>query len=388
MSQLGSAVTDLALPLVAVLTLHAGATEMGVLGASRNAAFLAVGLLAGVIVDRLRRRTVLVATAFASALVVAVVPIAAWKGALRMEELYAVSFLAGCLAVVEGVAFQAILLPLLGRARLVQGNAAVWAAASVTGTVGPGIAGALIQILTAPLAIVVDAVSFVLCGALTLLVRVEESVPPPRAAGTRIWHEVAEGLRYVLGEPSLRGLAIGGAIHNFFSNGALIALYVLYASQTLGLTPAALGLAIAAGGPGSFAASFVAGRYGRRFGMRGTLTHMQVLTGLARAFVPLAVISPSPFVALAVGEFILGGARSIANVNQLSMRMALTPDHLQGRMNASVRFLIWAVVPFGALIGGFAAEQFGLVPTLVVAVAGTFASTLGYLLIPREIRAS
>ena len=387
-SQLGSAVTDLAVPLVAVLSLNASAAEMGGLGAARTAAFIAVGLLAGVVVDRSRRRTVLVLTAFASAVVVGSIPLASAAGVLTMAQLYVVSFLAGCLMVIEGVAFQAILLPLLGRARLTDGNATIWASASVTGTIGPGLAGILIQLVTAPIAIVADAISFVFCGALTLLVRVEESAPPARAAGQRIWHDVAEGLRYVFGEASLRGLAIGGAIHNFFSNGTIISLYVLYATQTLHLTPAQLGLAISAGGPGSFLASLVAARYGRRFGMRATLAHMQMLTGVARVFVPLASLVSQPLIALAVGEFVLGVVRAIANVNQLSMRMALTPDHLQGRMNASVRFLIWAVVPFGALLGGVAADRYGLIPTLVVAVAGTFASTLGYLFIPRDTRAT
>ena len=120
--------------------------------------------------------------------------------------------------------------------------------------------------------------------------------------------------------------------------------------------------------------------------MRWTLFDTQVLTGVARAFVPLASLAPSPLAALVAGEIVLGIARSIANVNQLSMRLALTPDHLQGRMTASVRFLMWSVVPFGALAGGFAAQRFGLVPTLGVAVAGTFLSSFGYLLIPPETR--
>lgn len=381
MSQLGSAVTELALPLVAVLTLHAGAAEMGALGASRNAAFIAVGLLAGVVVDRSSRRLVLVLTALGSAIAVASVPAAWLAGLLRMEQLYAVSFIAGCLMVVEGVAFQAILMPLLGRGRLVEGNAALRATESVTGMVGPSIAGLLVQVLTAPLAIVVDAVSFAVGGAITLLVRLRET-PPLRAPGIRVWHEVAEGLRYVFGEPSLRGLAVGGATHNFFSNGAIVALYVLYANKALGLGPAELGLVFAAGGPGALIGSFVAGRYGRRFGMRDTLVQTQLMTGIARVFVPFAALLPYPAIVLAFGEFALGGARSIANVNQLSMRMTLTPDHLQGRMNASVRFLMWSVVPFGALAGGFVAERFGIVPTLSVAVAGTFLSALGYLLIP------
>jgi len=149
-----------------------------------------------------------------------------------------------------------------------------------------------------------------------------------------------------------------------------------------------IGVVFAAGGPSALIGSAIAGRYGRRFGMRGTLAQTQVLTGVARAFVPLSVLTPSPFVTLAVGEFVLGIARSIANVNQLSMRLALTPDHLQGRMTASVRFLMWSVVPFGALAGGFAAQRFGIVPTLIVAVLGTFASSFGYLFIPAETRAT
>lgn len=379
--------TDLALPLVAVLSLHAGAAEMGMLGASETAAFIAVGLLAGVIVDRSSRRLVLVLTALGSAVVVGSVPVAALAGGLTMAQLYVVSFAAGCLMVIEGVAFQAILMPLLGRERLIEGNAALRASDSVTAMVGPSLAGFLVQLLTAPIAIVVDALSFVLCGLLTLVVRVEESVPA-RASLTRVGQEIVEGLRYVLGEPSLRGLAAGGAAHNFFSNGAIVALYVLYANQLLGLPPVALGIVFAFGGPGALFGAIVAGRYGRRFGMRDTLVHTQLLTGVARAFVPLAALLPYPAIALALGELVLGAARSIANVNQLSMRMSLTPDHLQGRMNASVRFLMWSVVPFGALAGGFAAQRFGLVPTLVVAAAGTTLASLPYLLIPPTERAA
>lgn len=375
------------MPLVAVLSLHASAAQMGVLGASENAAFIAVGLLAGVIVDRSRRRSVLVYTALGSALVVGTVPVAALTGALSMAQLYLVSFAAGCLMVIEGVAFQAILMPLLGRERLVEGNTTLRASDSVTAMIGPSLAGFLVQLLTAPIAIVVDALSFVFCGVLTLFVRVEEAVPA-RGSLTRVGDEILEGLRYVLAEPSLRGLAAGGATHNFFSNGAIVALYVLYANQHLGLPPVVLGIVFASGGPGALLGAIVAGRYGRRFGMRDTLVHTQLLTGLARAFVPLAAFLPFPAVALAVGELILGGARSIANVNQLSMRMALTPDQLQGRMNASVRFLMWSVVPFGALAGGFAAERFGLVPTLAVAVVGTTVASLPYLLIPPTERAT
>lgn len=381
-SSVGSAITALALPLTAIQLLAATPAQMGILGAADTAAFLVFGLAAGVIADRARRRTVLLVTSLSSALVVVSVPFANAAGVLRIEQLYVVGFVAGSLGLVDQVAFQALLPRLVGRDRVLETVTLVRGGDSVTAIAGPSLAGFLAQLLTAPVAIVVDAASFLVQAALTFAVRVEEPLAPARAAGRRVWHDVIEGLRYVFAEPSLRGLAAGGATHNFFSNGALVALYVLYATTTLGLAPAAIGVAFAAGGPGALIGSTLAGRYGRRRGMRWTLFDTQVLTGVARAFVPLAALVPSPLAALVVGEFVLGIARSIANVNQLSMRLALTPDHLQGRMTASVRFLMWSVVPFGALAGGFAAQRFGLVPTLLVAVVGTTIAAVPYLLIP------
>ena len=377
----------LALPLTAVRLLDATPAQRGVLGAADTAAFLVFGLAAGVIADRARRRTVLLVTSALSALVVLTVPLAHAAGVLRIEQLYAVGFLAGSLALIDQVSFQALLPRLVGRERVLETITLVRSGDSVTAIAGPSLAGALVQILTAPVAMVVDALSFVAQLVLTLLVRADES-PLSREATASVWADVIEGLRYVFSEPALRGLALGGATHNFFSNGALVALYVLFMSETLHLTPVQIGLVFAAGGPAALAGSVVAGRYGRRRGMRWTLVDTQVLTGAARAFVPLAALSPSPFAALVLGELTLGIARSIANVNQLSMRLALTPDHLQGRMTASVRFLMWAVVPFGALAGGVAAQHYGVVPTLVAAVAGTFASSAGYLLIPHDTRAT
>ncbi len=359
---------------------------MGVLGAAGTAAFLVFGLLAGVIADRAPRRSVLLVTSLASAVVVATIPAAHLFGVLRIEQLYAVEFVAGSLALVDQVAFQAILPRLAGRERLLESVTAVRSSDSVTAIVGPSLAGVLIQILTAPIAIVVDAASFLAQTLLTLLVHVDEPPAPPRAAGRRVWHDVVEGLRYVLAHPALRFLALGGATHNICSNGAIVALYILYMTQSLSLTPIEIGLVFAAGGPSALLGSIIAGRWGRRFGMRGALTQTQLLTGVARACVPLAALSPSPLATLVAGELILGIARSVFNVNQLSMRLALTPDHLQGRMTASVRFLMWAVVPLGALGGGFAAERTGLVPTLVVAVAGTTLSSLWFLLLPRDAK--
>ncbi|HEU5287744.1 MAG TPA: MFS transporter [Candidatus Limnocylindria bacterium] len=386
LSAAGTAITGLAMPLIAV-GLGATPAQMGVLGASGTAAFIVFGLAAGVIVDRAPRRSVLMLTSAGSAVVVATVPLAHLLGLLRIEQLYAVEFVAGSLALVDQTAFQAILPRLVGRERLLESITLVRSSDSVTAVAGPSIAGVLVQVLGAPVAILVDAASYLLQTVLTFLVRVTEPAAPERAPGRRVWHDVVEGLRYVLAEPSLRFLALGGATHNVCSNGAIVALYVLYMSQRLSLSPVEIGLVFAAGGPSALLGSVLAGRWGRRFGMRGALSQAQVLTGIARGFVPLASFVPSPLLALVAGELVLGIARSVFNVNQLSMRMTLTPDHLQGRMTASIRFLMWSVVPVGALAGGFAAERFGLVPTLVVAALGTGLSALWFLFIPPEERA-
>ena len=381
---LGSSVTRLAVPLIAIGQLGAGPAEMGILGASGTAAFIVVGLLAGVIADRLPRRLLMAATAFGSAAAIATIPAASAAGALRIEQLYVVAFLTGCFGVIGEVAFQAFLPRLIGRERLLAGNAALRSTGSVTDVIGPSLAGLIIQLLTAPVAIVLDAIATVVGGVLTLFVRVREPAAPARPAGRRVWHDVAEGLRYVVSDPILRAIAAEGATHNICSNGAIVALYILFANQVLGLGPVELGIVFAAGGPGALIGSVVAARYGRRFGMRHTLVQMQILTGVARCLVPLAVLVPTPAIALAAGELLLGVARAILNVNQLSLRQAMTPDRLQGRMSASIRFLMWSVVPVGALLGGFGAERIGLVPTMTIAAIGTTAAALWVLTMPAD----
>lgn len=381
---LGSSITRLAVPLIAILQLGAGPAEMGTLGASGTAAFIVVGLVAGVIADRLPRRLVMVATAFGSAAALATIPFASGAGALRIEQLYAVAFLTGCFGVVGEVAFQSFLPRLVGRERLLAGNAAIRSTGSVTEVVGPSVAGFLIQLLTAPVAIVFDVIATVVSGVLTMFVRVQEPAAPARVSGRRVWHDVAEGLRYVVSDPVLRAIAAEGATHNICSNGAFVALYVLFANQVLGLGPIELGIVFAAGGPGALIGSVFAARYGRRVGMRHALVRMQILTGVARSLVPLAVLVPAPMIALAAGELLLGIARAVLNVNQLSLRQAMTPDHLQGRMSASIRFLMWSVVPVGALLGGFAAERIGLIPTMTFAAVGTTAAALWILTMPKD----
>jgi hypothetical protein len=287
---------------------------------------------------------------------------------------------------VHEVAVQSILPRLIGRDRLLTGNRAIRTTGAITEIAGPSVAGVLVQVLTAPAAILFDALSFVIAGVLTFLIRLQE--PTSRRRWTHVGSEVRHGLRYVFHTPALRAIALGGGVHNIFSNGAIVALYVLYATQVIGLSPIQLGLVYAATGPGALVGSVLAARYTSRFGVRMTLIHMQVLTGAARWLIPVAALTTAPLAILAIGEFTMGIARSIFNINQLSLRQTITPDDLQGRMNASIRFFMWVLVPLGSLAGGLVASRLGLTMTLAIAASLTTGAAVCFLLVPRQVGAA
>lgn len=382
-SFIGSHVTELALPLTAVLVLDATAEQMGLLTAIGYVPFLLVGLLAGVWVDRYRRRPILVATDLVAAGAIAVVPIAAVLGVLRIEVLLAVAFVVGFVEVIAPVAYQSFLPTLVGRDGLVEGNAKLEASHSVATIVGPGLGGALVQLLTAPIALVLDSLSYLASAGLIASVRVAEPppIPPDAAADTR--SQIAEGLRIVAATPILRALVTCGAVHNVFSR-MIDALIVLYAVDVVGLGPAEIGLVFAAGGPGSFLGALAVERLGLRIGVGPVIVLSQVATGVARLLVPVAaaVGGPiAPLVVLAASTFLLGFARTTFNISQVSLRVAITSDRLHGRVNATMRFVMWGVTPFGAVAGGLlAATTLGLQGTLVVAGLGVLAATAPLLL--------
>jgi MFS family permease len=384
----GFPIAQLAIPLLAVSVLQAGAVEMGLLGAAGTAAFLVLGLPAGVIVDRTRRRPLMVGLDLTGAAVLALVPLSAAIGALRLEILYLVQFLFGCVGVIATVAYQAFLPTLVGRSRLVEANSRVQLTASTALAAGPAIGGVLIQLVTAPFAIVATVVSHVISSTLLLTIRVQE--PAPRARGGRsIVADLREGLDLVFADQNIRSIMLCGTVHNIFSNGMLVALYVLFATRELGVTPAQLGIVFAAAGPGAILGSLLATSLPRAVGLGPAIGAMQVFTGVARLAMPVAALAAAvpPFLVLALGELVLAVARTIFNVNQLSLRQAITPDHQQGRMNASIRFVMWAVVPFGALLGGWLGDRIGLMPTIWIGVAGTFLASLWIFLTPvRSLR--
>ncbi|MHB1006282.1 MAG: MFS transporter [Chloroflexota bacterium] len=379
-SQFGSQITLLALPLVAALLLKASPFEMGLLGAAEMAPFLLIGLPAGVWVDRWPRRPVLIAGDLGRALAIGSIPLTYELGQLSMSQLYVVAFVTGIFTVFFDVAYMSYLPALVERERLVEGNSKMEVTRAAAQIAGPGLGGSLVQILTAPVAMAFDAVSFVVSAVFLISIRRVETPPERRQEGQSMYVGIAEGLRYVLTHRLLRSIAASTAISNLFSS-ATYAIYVLFAVRELDLSPAALGFVFGLGNLGFLVGAFVAAPITRRFGLGSAITYSIALSGLAGLLVPLAT-SAQPFPYLLTSQLLVGFGVVVYNINQVSLRQAITPDRIQGRMNATMRFLVWSTMPIGSLIGGALGEWLGLRPALWLAAAGGTLSFLWVALSP------
>jgi MFS family permease len=379
-SQLGSQVSVLALPLVAISMLHATAFEVALLGTFDMLPFLLFALPAGVWVDRLPRRPILVVADFGRGLVLASVPVVAALGHLTIGQLYVVGFLAGTLTVFFDVAYQSYLPSLVAREQLVEGNAKLEVSRSAAQVAGPGLAGLLIGWVTASYAIVADAISFVASAAFLFSIRKLEPPAPAAAQRTGLRAEILEGLRYLLGDARWRAIALYVATFNFFQS-VVFSIFLVYAVRRLGLTAQVLGLTFAVGNVGWLLGAFVTSRVSRRIGLGHTLVLSGIVTGMPVLLLPLAPRSfPIPF--LIVANVLVSLGIVLYNVTAISLMQALTPARLLGRMNASRRFVVWGVIPLGSLVGGALASTIGLRPTLFVGAIGTILPFLFLLVEP------
>ncbi len=367
----GAQVTNLALPLTAAILLHATPLQMGVLVALETLPFALVSLHAGVLLDRVRKLPVVIASDIGRAAALALIPVAAFTGWLSIDLLYVVGFFCGVQNVVGGAAYQVLIAQMAGRSRLVEANAKISLGETSASLVGPGVAGGLIQLLTAPFAIALDAISFLVSALMLKRIRAPEDVPHggPRKS---VNHEIREGLRMVWGNPTLRTLAcIAGAwqvLHHM-----QVAVLVLFATRELGLSAGAVGFAYAFGGVGCVIAAASAERLSARYGVGPV-----ILLGLSMTVVGWQayglVGGPTWFATVALGVAMLlfdfGGV--LWGINYLALRQAITPDRLLGRMTATMRFLTVAAAPAGSLAGGALASAIGLRPTLwAIALLGT-----------------
>ena len=382
----GSQVTLLALPLTAILVFKASAFQVGTLSTVEFLPFMLLGLPVGVWVDRLRRRPILVAADVLRLVVIGSVPIAYGLGALRLAQLYVVGFLSGIGTVFFDVAYGAYLPSLVDRTRLVEGNAKLEASRSGAQIAGPGIAGVLVQALSAPGAILADAISY-LASVVSLLSirRREPPVDDPTDGRPAMWHQVAEGVRFIAGQPMIRPLLACTGMLNLFSMMGQ-AVILLFAVNDLGLSAGAIGLILSIGSAGFLIGAVVAERVGRRVGVGPTLIVCGFLVGLGAVFVPLATRDTAAPVLILYGLIAsFGGV--IYNVNGRSLMQSLTPDRMLGRAIATNRFVVWGVIPIGTFVGGVLGSRIGLRPTLWIAAAGQLLAFLPPLLSPvRRLR--
>ncbi|TAK22603.1 MAG: MFS transporter [Chloroflexota bacterium] len=289
---------------------------------------------------------------------------------MRIEHLFVIAFLAGIGTNFYNVAQSSFVPILVGRPQLVEANSKLQVSYSATQIVGPSAGGALVQAFTGPLVVLVDAISF-LASAILLWVGVRVAEPENASHARRsLWVEIREGLEWVMRDKLLRVFAVTTALLSFFTE-MMMVLFAIYAVRELGLRPALLGLTLTGIGPGALLGATLAGRISRRYGLGLTVIAAAALGTLAQAVVPLAYGEPEVLVPLLfVGQFLFGVATVIYVVNQVSLRQAITPDRLQGRVGASQQLLNGAALPLGSAVGGILGEALGLRTTLAIAVVG------------------
>lgn len=378
-SQLSTQILSVALPLVAVVALDAPELQVGLLTALSTAAFLVVGLPAGAWVDRMRRRTVLIVTDIGRAAALATIPVAWWADALTIWQLYAVAAGVGVLTVFFDVAYQSYLPFLVGRENLVEGNARLEAIRAITQLGGPTAAGWLVQWLTAPFAIITNVAGFAASAWRVAHIRKREPRPEPEP-GARLGTEIAEGLRFVLGNRLLRSIAMCTGSYNLCTS-TFMAMEMVFFARILELSPAMIGLFFSIGAGGGLAAAVVTDRLTGKLG-QGPLIWMSVaFTAPFTLAVPLAEPGVRFWLA-AVAWSVVSFGTVAYNVAQVSFRQRLTPDALLGRMNATMRFLVWGTMPLGGLLGGALGATLGARNTLFIAAVGCSCAFLPVLLSP------
>ncbi len=374
-SAVGSQVTVLAVPLTAVLVFGAGPAETGVLTAAGVAPMLLLNLVAGAMVDRLPRRRVRIAADLISGAIVATIPVASLLGVLRLEHLYVATFLAGCGTVFSRLAVGAMLPQLVGKQNLLEANGKMLTSFSLALVLGPSLTGLLVQVMGPPVALVVDAASYLISAACFWRVRLVE-LPGGATHRGGLLREILEGLRWLRGQPILFRLVVSIGLANLAWYG-VTAVIVIFATEDLGLSPAMLGLALAAIGPSSLVSSLVAARVARRFGMGPTLVFS--LCGEAVSRVVLVVAGgPPPVAALMIGlsYFVFGFIAPLWDVNANSLRQAATPERLLGRVSAASTFVGVGMAPIGALLAGWIGQVAGTRAALLETTVVTLVAVL------------
>jgi MFS family permease len=378
LSSFGEQIGTLAIPLTAVLVLHATPAQMGTLIALQTLPFALFALPVGVWLDRRSKYPILLWAEFLFPIVLISIPLAYWLGLLSMHWLYAAAFAVGIGYVVGGSASQIFLAHLVGRAHLIDAQSKFATSDSIARLIGPGIAGILVQWLTAPIAILVNAAGFFLSWWYLLGIRIRDARPAP--TNTHPLREMLDGIKFVKTHPILWAMAWSAALWQVLFNGYM-ALQVLFATRELGMTPGVLGAAQMLGGLGVFASSMLVKPLSRRFGSGSTI--VIGVAGTALGWLLLPTIPANLFghslgsaIAYGLVIFVFDCSVMLYIMPYLALRLKLTPDAFLGRMVSTMRFITVASAPLGALAGGWIAEHFGVRNGLSTVAAGGVLLTL------------
>ena len=375
-SQLGAQASQVTLPLIAVVALNAGATQLGVLRAVEQAPILLLSLFAGAWVDRRRPRGIMMLADLGRALALAAIPILYLLGTLAIPVLLVVAFLVGTLSVFFEVAYQASLVRLVRRDQLAQGNGALEGSRSAAQIGGPALGGALVSLLSAPIAIAGSAFFFAVSFLSIRRIRRHERPAGHAEPHTRIWRRIHDGLHLVLSTTSLRAVCLASAAFQF-SFAALMTVYLLFLPRGLHLSGTAVGLVLAAMGPGAVVGSLLSARLPRRFGYGTVLVSSAMLADGVMLCVP-ALHGPTTVTVplLMAINFLFGAFSQLVDVTVMAVRQAITPVRMQGRVVATINFAGMGLTPLGSLLGGFLAGRWGLRTSLLLTAVGLALSPL------------
>ena len=377
-SSIGAAITSLALPTAAILGLHAGPLQVGLLVAFQRLPFLFLTLLAGAWLDRVRRRPVMIASDIARGMVLAVVPAMAFMSLLSMPELYIAALVLGVFTVFFDIGVLSFLPGLIGREQLTEGYQKLDTSFSIANLVGPGIGGLLIQAVTAPIALLANSVTYLISAAMLVFIRRPEpdlSRPDSDGSVRRMVDEIAEGWRWVFGHKVLRSELLGMTSALF---GLVMAqpLVLVFAYRSLHFSPALMGAIFTVEGISGLIGLWASTTVVRVLALGRTMWVTQVVVATAVLALPLARFG-QPVLLVSAALIVMGIASTIQDVNQVTLRQSLTPDRLQGRMNAIFRLFYWGSMPVASFLGGVFGDRLGASTGITIAGSIALAAAVG-----------
>lgn len=375
-SEVGSQLTNLALPVFAVTMLNVNESQMGFLNAASTASFLLVGLIAGAWVDRWVKRRVMIWADVVRMLAILSVPVLYFSGVIQVWHLFVVAAIMGLATVFFDVAYQSFVPIVVPKEQIASANSSLETTNQLSTIGGPAIVGGLLSIVKAPALLVADSLTF-LVSTISLSAIRDREVPKPKEERKKLRHEIAEGLKFVWNNKIIRAVSFTTSTSNLFST-AQATLVPLVILRDLHISPAVFGVIESIAAVGGLLGAVTAAKLSKAIGEGQVIAYSAVLMGFT-AFAPAIAAGSSQFVAIVVlclGQFVGMFTVLTYNITQVSARQRLCPEHLLGRMNASIRFFVWGVMPIGALISGAAATAFGIIPVLWFAAIGVFLSAI------------